>query len=122
MYSVVHARLCVGICFSITIGDIDLALRCNLAFHRGQDMLDFHLWNETGQYYNAYTTTEEQFDAEAFFNDSQLNLCSYPDYKPDDVRYNEKGEEECVQGRPTTPGAIMTDTFYAQVHMTLCSY
>ena len=71
--------------------------------------MDELLWNDTHKYYNAYVTTEEEFDKEAFFQSTKLNLCSYPEYHRDEWG-------ECVEGKPTTPGAIMTDTFYAQVH------
>ena len=56
-----------------------------------------------------------------FFNYTQLNLCEYPEYKPKDLVLDENGKEvECLAGQPTTPGAIMTDTFYAQVNESIC--
>ena len=71
--------------------------------------MDKFLWNNTHNYYNAYFTTKEQFDKESFFSYLNINLCSFPEHhRP------EWGE--CLEGDPTTPGAIMTDTFYAQVN------
>ncbi len=88
--------------------DTDFALECHTAFLVGQDTLDDILWNSTGKYYNAYSTTEEDFAEELFFEDLRVNLCDYP-------KYHKEEWGECYGGSPTNPGAIMTDTFYAQV-------
>ena len=94
---------------SFSAGDEDFAAQCENAFVRGQLKMDEVLWNSTAQYYNAYTITDGEFDETSFFTDDvQLNLCAYPEYHREEWG-------ECVEGIPTTPGAIMTDTFYAQV-------
>ncbi len=89
--------------------DTAFANECHEAFLAGQDTLDNKLWNSTGKYYNAYSTTDEDFAEELFFNDNlEMNLCGYP-------KYHREEWGDCYDGSPTTPGAIMTDTFYAQV-------
>lgn len=70
--------------------------------------MDAKLWNSTGKYYNAYSATAEQFKEELFFEKLGLNLCGYP-------KYHKEEWGECYEGNPTTPGAVMADTFYAQV-------
>ena len=93
----------------ISVGDDVFADECRNASVRGQLKMDELLWNSTAEYYNAYTTAEGEFNESSFFTDDLgVNLCSYPEY-----HHEEWGE--CVEGVPTTPGAIMTDTFYAQV-------
>ncbi len=94
----------------ILSGDFEFAFACKGEFLRSQELLDEHMWNDTAQYYNAYSTTTEQFNAESYFNWSKLNLCEYPEFRPEGAK-----EEDCLQGRPDTPGAVMADTFYAQV-------
>ena len=72
--------------------------------------MDSFLWNETAQYYNAYTNMG--FDYEKFVNATHLKLCGT----------QEEGDPtgwECVEGDPATPGAIMTDSFYSQVGNTV---
>ncbi|XP_064405275.1 uncharacterized protein LOC135350425 [Halichondria panicea] len=93
---------------AVWMNDTDFALECHTAFLVGQDTLDDILWNSTGKYYNAYSTTEEDFAEELFFEDLRVNLCDYP-------KYHKEEWGECYDGSPTNPGAIMTDTFYAQV-------
>ena len=95
--------------YLLPTGDDAFAAQCEEAFVRGQLKMDELLWNSTAQYYNAYTTAEGEFDESSFFTDDLgVNLCSYPEYQREEWG-------ECVEGWPTTPGAIMTDTFYAQV-------
>ncbi len=101
--------LCYNFCLPLFLADdTDFALECHTAFLVGQDTLDDILWNSTGKYYNAYSTTEEDFAEELFFEDLRVNLCDYP-------KYHKEERGECYGGSPTNPGAIMTDTFYAQV-------
>ena len=67
--------------------------------------VDQYLWNETAQYYNAYTT-------EYCGQESPGPSWSSRKWH----RGGQKGEEEGkVALDPNTPGAIMSDSFYAQV-------
>ena len=100
-------------------GDTKFAAKCQEAFLEGQAALDYFLWNETAQYYNAYTNTG--FDFDKFANATHLKICGTSDKV---VRADSKGDarggkdpggQPCVEGDPTTPGAIMTDSFYSQV-------
>lgn len=83
--------------------------------------MDSFLWNETAQYYNAYTNMG--LDYEKFVNATQLKLCGtsneaaspLADSKGDARKEEDPGGRECVDGNPATPGAIMTDSFYSQV-------
>ena len=70
--------------------------------------MDQLLWNSTEKYYNAYTLAGGEFDKDSFFEDLNMNLCGYEEYHREEWG-------ECYDGDPTNPGAIMTDTFYAQV-------
>ncbi len=73
-------------------GDADFAEECHNAYLRGQKALDHLLWNETAKYYNAYVPC--------------------PTHHP--------CTPHAVGGsHPNVPGAIMTDTFYAQVSYSL---
>lgn len=90
------------------VDDTVFATECHKAFLAGQDAIDDKLWNSTGKYYNAYSATAEEFKKELFFKDLGMNLCDYPEYHKEEWG-------ECYDGNPTTPGAVMADTFYAQV-------
>ena len=89
--------------------------------------MDSFLWNETAQYYNAYTNMG--FDSEKFVSATHLKLCGTSDEAAsalDDSKGGAQEEEdptgwECVEGDPATPGAIMTDSFYSQVGNTAVS-
>ena len=100
-------------------GDTKFAASCQEAFLEGQEALDYFLWNETAQYYNAYTNTG--FDLDKFVNTTHLKICGTSDKAARaDSKEGARGEEDpggrpCVEGDPTTPGAIMTDSFYSQV-------
>ena len=99
--------------FHLCVDDTAFATECDQAFVKGQVAMDKFLWNNTHKYYNAYVTTRKEFDKDSYFKDLKINLCSYPEYhRP------EWGE--CLEEDPTTPGAIMTDTFYAQVSRPYC--
>ena len=82
-------------------------------------MLDNFLWNETAQYYNAYSTADE-FIYENFVSESGVELCDYGQYDvPADSEHvlrRRRKSLPCLEGRPTSPGAVMADTFYAQVN------
>ena len=97
-------------------GDTKFAASCHEAFLEGQAALDYFLWNETAQYYNAYTT--EGFDYEKFYH---VKICgtsdeaAHADSKVGARGGKDPGGRPCVRGDPTTPGAIMTDSFYSQV-------
>ena len=83
--------------------------------------MDYFLWNETAQYYNAYSNVD--FDYQKFVNATHLKLCGTSDEAAGALADNKGGAQEeedpagreCVEGDPTTPGAIMTDSFYSQV-------
>ena len=79
--------------------------------------LDNFLWNETAQYYNAYSTVG--FDYEKFVNETHLEVCSVSDAGTDtktDAQDEENPEGQmCLEGDPANPGAIMADSFYSQV-------
>ena len=74
--------------------------------------MDKFLWNNTHKYYNAYVTTPEEFNEKAFFSNLKINICEYP-------KYHNPEWGKCFEGDPTAHGAIMTDTFYAQVNISL---
>ncbi len=91
----------------LSTGDVDFAVECHSAYLRGQGAVDHLLWNETGKYYNAYDAYD-QGDGIGQYKDLQSNAYSYlEDGGP-------VGEGD-LQANPDTPGAIMADTFYAQV-------
>ena len=100
-------------------GDTKFAASCHEAFLEGQAALDYFLWNETAQYYNAYTNTG--FDYDKFVNATHLKLCGTSDGAARaDSKGGARGRKDpggriCVEGDPTSPGAIMTDSFYSQV-------
>ena len=94
-------------------GDPKFAAKCQEAFLEGQAALDHFLWNETAQYYNAYTN--KGFDYEKFVNATHLKLCGTSHEAAHDTRKEEDPGRLCVEGDPSTPGAIMTDSFYSQV-------
>ena len=90
--------------------------------------MDHFLWNETAQYYNAYTNMG--FDYEKFVNATHLKLCGTSDEAASALGDSKGGGaqeeedptgQECVEGDPATPGAIMTDSFYSQVGNTVVS-
>ena len=96
-------------------------MTCHKAFVLGQQALDQFLWNETSQYYNAYSTMG--FDYETFVNATGMEVCGYPEngthtIDRSDAQEKRRGnttEQICVEGNPATPGAIMADSFYSQV-------
>lgn len=96
-------------------------MKCHEAFLSGQEALDRFLWNETAQYYNAYSTAN--FDYERFVNATHLEVCGTSDDGARAVDGESDAQDEkdplgwtsCLEGAPATPGAIMTDSFYAQV-------
>ena len=99
---------------------MEFAETCHNAFVVGQHALDKHLWNETAQYYNAYST--EGFDYEMYVNATGLEMCGYSSenrtHTIDRSHIHAKRrvtDQICVEGNPATPGAIMTDSFYSQV-------
>ena len=98
-------------------GDVEFATQCHQAFLDGQVALDNFLWNETAQYYNAYSTAG--FDYEKFVNETHLELCSAldagADNKTDAQDEEDSAGQKCLEGDPANPGAIMADSFYAQV-------
>jgi hypothetical protein len=76
--------------------------------------LDNFLWNETAQYYNAYSTVD--FDFERFVN--ATHVCGISDAGADsktDAQDEDPTGQTCLEGDPATPGAIMADSFYSQV-------
>ena len=98
-------------------GDAEFATQCHQAFLDGQVALDDFLWNDTAQYYNAYSTVG--FDYEKFVTETHLEVCSTLDAGADS-KTDAQDEEDpaghmCLQGDPATPGAIMADSFYSQV-------
>ena len=98
-------------------GDVEFATQCHQAFLDGQVALDNFLWNETAQYYNAYSNVG--FDYERFVNATHLEVCGISDAGADskmDVQDEEDpAGQMCLEGNPATPGAIMADSFYSQV-------
>ena len=102
-------------------GDVEFATQCHQAFLDGQVALDNFLWNETAQYYNAYSNVG--FDYEKFVNETHLEVCSISDAGADsktDAQDEEIPEGQmCLEGDPATPGAIMADSFYSQVGNTI---
>ena len=98
-------------------GDVEFATQCHQAFLDGQVALDNFLWNETAQYYNAYSTVG--FDYEKFVTETHLEVCSISDAgadsKMDAQDEDDSAGQMCLQGDPATPGAIMADSFYSQV-------
>ena len=101
-------------------GDTEFAMKCHDAFLEGQVALDLFLWNETAQYYNAYTTLN--FDYERFVNATNLEVCDISGDGAPAVDGERGAQDEkdpsgrtCLEGDPATPGAIMADSFYAQV-------
>ena len=98
-------------------GDVEFATQCHQAFLDGQVALDNFLWNETAQYYNAYSTIG--FDYEKFVSETHLEECSVSDTGTDSKMgaQNEENPEGqmCLEGDPANPGAIMADSFYSQV-------
>ena len=91
------------ICIFVYLDDLEFANDCHQAFIRGQQALDKFLWNETARHYNAYT-----------------QYTPGDPYKPSTDGYTDiHGRTNTGYGTgealPDTPGAIMTDTFYAQV-------
>lgn len=108
-------------CFnSLLEGDVEFAIECHEAFLDGQVALDHFLWNETAQYYNAYSTVD--FDYERFVNATHLEVCGVSDAgaptvdsKKDAKDDEDQSGQTCLEGNPATPGAIMTDSFYSQV-------
>ena len=102
-------------------GDVEFAMKCHQAFLRGQQALDHFLWNETAQYYNAYSIMD--FDYESFVEATGLEVCGYPESGKHttvssgarETRRRETSQQTCVEGNPATPGAIMADSFYSQV-------
>ena len=103
---------------SLLEGDVEFAIKCREAFLDGQVALDHFLWNETAQYYNAYSTVD--FDYERFVDATHLEVCGSDagapavDSKRGSQDENPSGQT-CLEGDPATPGAIMADSFYSQV-------
>eukprot|EP00731_Ephydatia_muelleri_P017942 Em0010g1040a len=81
-------------------GDNEFAATCHEAFVKGQVALDQYLWNETAQYYNAYTP---EYCGQA----SARQIKSR--------KWFMEGQKEKVGTELNTTGAIMADSFYAQV-------
>lgn len=105
---------------SLFKGDTEFAMKCHEAFLAGQVALDHFLWNETSQYYNAYSN--EDFDYEMFASATHLEVCGISDdgapavlSKGDTQDKEIPSGQTCVEGKPATPGAIMADSFYSQV-------
>ena len=98
-------------------GDVEFATQCHQAFLDGQVALDNFLWNETAQYYNAYSTVG--FNYEKFVNETHLEECSVlhagADSKTDAQDEEDPARQICLEGDPANPGAIMADSFYSQV-------
>ncbi len=89
--------------FTLSTGDVDFAEECHTAYIHGQRALDDLLWNETAKYYNAYEACCSQHPCTEQYSE--------------EYSYLKDGTLAHVRGsHPNTPGAIMTDTFYAQVH------
>ena len=85
--------------FPYIAGDGVFAAQCHDAFVKGQVALDLYLWNETAEYYNAYTT-------------------EYCGQQGGGQAKRRKWFKEEVGLDPNTPGAFMSDSFYAQVGQT----
>ncbi len=109
-------------------GDDGFAEECHTYFLYGQEALDRILWNETARYYNAYepiTTDSEAPDDDGsrykaythLVPDNEMDRVTAADafmmansYWPD--MYN---DSEGYLAAQSPPGALMTDSFYAQV-------
>jgi len=117
VYKKVELRIIFGLQWCVLLflfeGDVEFAMKCHQAFLRGQQALDHFLWNETAQYYNAYSTMD--FDYESFVQATGLEVCSYPESGRRTTVSSGAQETMCVEGNPATPGAIMADSFYSQV-------
>ena len=105
---------------SLLEGDVEFAIKCREAFLDGQVALDHFLWNETAQYYNAYSNVD--FDYERFVNATHLEVCGISDAgapavdsKRDSQDEEDPSGQTCLEGDPAIPGAIMADSFYSQV-------
>ncbi len=107
-------------------GDDEFAEECHTYFLYGQEALDRILWNETARYYNAY---EPQLNDREAPDDSRYKAYTrlVPDNEMDRVTaadafmmansdwpimYN---DSEGLLAAQSPRGALMTDTFYAQV-------
>ena len=101
-------------------GDTEFAMKCHQAYLAGQVALDHFLWNETVQYYNAYSNVA--FDYERFAEATHMEVCGTSndgapgvDSKGDMQDEGNLSGQTCVEAKPATPGAIMADSFYSQV-------
>ncbi|XP_023931770.1 uncharacterized protein LOC106167159 [Lingula anatina] len=93
---------------ALAFGDTDFANTCQSAYRRGVEAIDKYQWNATHEYYNAYTT---------------LNKVDSIDFRLDSKNFRStlgkmieaQGLVGVTENLPATPGAVMADSFYAQV-------
>lgn len=108
------------------MGDYELAVYCQKNFKLAQDALDEYLWNETAQYYNAYYVDyPSDFDYKGWLRETGIKICEFEKEEFSDDEENmsgrarlfrkKPGSDVCVDSMPATKGALMTDSFYAQV-------
>ena len=101
MYNIIFYWMVYLHCSIHFPGDTDSAATYRKAYLKGQGNMDVYQWNQTSHYYNAYTM-----------------VSSSEEYRPMRYVQTKRGWTKLPgRGQPATPGAIMTDSFYAQVRI-----